>query len=220
MCGRYAGFLPPETLRALFRTTNALVNHKPSWNVAPTTPALVVRRHPESGERHLDELRWGFVPHYARDLKSTPRPINARAETVPTSGMFRAALASRRCLVPADAFYEWNATPDGKQPYAIARADGQPLAFAGLWSGWRAPDGEVLRTYAIITTTANDPMGWLHERMPVVLEPSDWPAWLGETEADPVSLMRPAASDVLRMWKVSRDVNSVRNNGPDLLAEV
>lgn len=220
MCGRYASFLPPEALRALFQTTNALTNHKPSWNVAPTTPGLVVRRHPESGERHLDELRWGFVPHYARDLKSTPRPINARAETVPTSGMFRAALASRRCLVPADAFYEWNATPGGKQPYAVARANGQPLAFAGLWSGWRAPDGEVLRTYAIITTTANDPMGWLHERMPVVLEPSDWPAWLGEAGADPVRLMRPAAPDVLRMWKVSRDVNSVRNNGPDLLAEV
>ena len=102
----------------------------------------MVRRHPETGERRLDALRWGLVPHFTKDLKACKRPINARSETI-GSGMFRGALAARRCLVPADAFYEWKAVADGKQPYAIARADGAPLAFAGLWEGWRDPAGEV-----------------------------------------------------------------------------
>jgi len=131
--------------------------------------------------------------------------------------MFRGALAQRRCLVPADAFYEWRAMPDGKQPYAIARQDGQPMAFAGLWEGWRAPDGEVLRTYTILTTAANATMARLHERMPVVLEPADWAVWLGEAGGDPVSLLRPAADEVLCLWPVSRAVNSVRNDEAALL---
>ena len=131
MCGRFATFLPPEAIRALFRTTNALVNAAPTWNMAPTQAAMVVRRQPE-GERHLDLLRWALVPHFTTDLKAAKRPINARSETAATSSMFREALAQRRCLVPADAFYEWRAMPDGKQPYAIARQDGAPLAFARI----------------------------------------------------------------------------------------
>ena len=131
--------------------------------------------------------------------------------------MFRGALASRRCLVAADAFYEWKAMTDGKQPYAIARTDGTPLAFAGLWEGWRSPDGETVRTFAIITTSANADMAMLHDRMPVVLEASDWPAWLGEAGGAPADLLRPAAPGVVRLWPVSRAVNSVRNNGAELL---
>jgi len=119
MCGRYASYLPPEAIRAAFRTVNALVNHPPNWNMAPTQSAMVVRRHPESGERHLDLLRWGLVPHFTKDLKVARKPINARSETAASSGMFRGALASRRCLVPVDTFCE--------QPYAIARQDGAPM---------------------------------------------------------------------------------------------
>ncbi len=159
----------------------------------------MVRRHPDTGERRLDPLRWGLLPHFTKDLKAATRPINARAETVATSGMFRGALASRRCLVPADAFYEWKAMPDGKQPYAIARTDGAPLAFAGLWERWRSPEGETLRTFAIITTAANATMSAIHNRMPVILE---------------------AAEGVVRMWPVSRAVNSVRNNGAALLDRI
>ena len=106
---------------------------------------------------------------------------------------------------------------DGKQPYAIARADGTPLVLAGLWEGWRSPDGEVVRTFAIMTTDANATMRELHERMPVILEPDTWPAWLGENAGDALGLMRPARDDVLRLWPVSRAVNAVRNNGPELL---
>ncbi len=107
--------------------------------------------------------------------------------------------------------------PGGKQPYAIARRDGAPLAFAGLWEGWRAPDGEVLRSYAIITTTANATLSMLHERMPVILEPDDWPLWLGETAGAPATLLRPAAADLVHAWAVDPAVGNVRNNTPDLL---
>jgi putative SOS response-associated peptidase YedK len=181
---------------------------------------MVIRRHPESGDRRLDLLQWGLLPGWTKDLKAARKPINARSETAASSGMFKGALAARRCLVPADAFYEWRALPDGKQPYAIARQDGTPLAFAGLWEGWRAPGGEVVRTFAILTTAANDTMRPLHERMPVIMEPVDWPVWLGETGGEPPALMRPAAEGVLQLWPVSRAVNSVRNNGPDLLDRI
>jgi putative SOS response-associated peptidase YedK len=220
MCGRFAAQLPPEFIARLFRTVGALPNLGPNWNVCPTNQALTVRLHPQSGERRLDALTWGLVPHFTADLKKSTRPINARAETALSSGMFRGAFAARRCLVPADAFYEWQAAPDGKQPYAIARADGAPLALAGLWEGWRSPEGETLRTFTILTTAANDTMRAIHTRMPVVLEPASWPVWLGEEPGDAAALMVPAAAGVLRMWKVSRAVSNVRNNGPALLAGI
>jgi len=179
--------------------------------------APVVRRHPETGARHLDALTWGLVPSFTKDLKAARKPINARAETVDTSGMFKMAVAKRRCLVPASAFYEWQATPDGKMPHAIARRDGEPLAFAGLWEGWRSPDGNILRTFAIVTTQANEQMSVLHSRMPVILERADWPAWLGEVEGDPITLLHPSPDGVLRIWPVDRKVGNVRNDGPELL---
>jgi putative SOS response-associated peptidase YedK len=218
MCGRYASFLPPELIARLFGTTNPLPNLKPTWNMAPTMQAPVVRRHPESGERHLDALTWGFVPAFTKVLKEARRPVNARAETVATSGMFRNAFAKRRCLVPAAAFYEWQAGPDGKTPYAIARTDGDPMAFAGIWEGWRSPEGDILRSFAIVTTTANAQMVALHERMPVILEQADWPGWLGEAEIDFSTMLRPSADGVLRIWPVGKRVGNVRNDGPELLA--
>jgi putative SOS response-associated peptidase YedK len=219
MCGRYASFLPPELIARLFGTTNALPNLKPTWNMAPTMDAPVVRRHPETGERHLDALTWGFVPAFTKSLKEARRPVNARAETVRTSGMFRNAFAKRRCLVPAAAFYEWQAGPAVKTPYAIARTDGDPMAFAGIWEGWRTPEGDILRTFAIVTTTANAQMAALHERMPVILEPADWSAWLGEIEANPTTLLRPSPAGILRVWPVDKRVGNVRNDGPELLAD-
>ena len=219
MCGRFASQLPPELLRRAFAALGDIPNTPPSWNVAPTQAALVVRRHPETRERRLNALRWGLVPHFTKDLKACKRPINARSETIGSSSMFRGALAARRCLVPADAFYEWKAVPDGKQPYAIARTDGAPLAFAGLWEGWRDPAGEVLRTFTIATTAANDDMASLHARMPVILEHDDWPVWLGEEVGDFAALLRPAPAGTVRLWSVSRAVNSVRNNGPELLVQ-
>jgi putative SOS response-associated peptidase YedK len=220
MCGRYAAFLPAEAVARLFQTVNPLPNVPPSWNVAPSQEAMVVRRHPETGARHLDLLKWGIVPHWTKDPAHAQRPINARAETVATGGMFRSAFSQRRCIVPADAFYEWQVQSTGKQPYAIARCDGQPMAFAGLWEGYRAADGTVLRTFTIVTTQASAEMTPLHSRMPVILEATDWPAWLGEADASPAALLHPAPEGTLHYWPVSRSVNTPKNNTADLLDPV
>jgi putative SOS response-associated peptidase YedK len=133
--------------------------------------------------------------------------------------MFRSAFERRRCIVPVDAFYEWRPAVDcgQKQPFAIARADGETMALAGLWEGWQAATGKVIRSFAIITTTANRTMAPIHDRMPVVLSKSDWPQWMGEADGDLAGLMTPCSDDVLRVWPVSSDVNSPRHNRPELL---
>jgi putative SOS response-associated peptidase YedK len=220
VCGRYVSALPPAELARIFGAIGALPNVEPSWNVAPTSRRPVIRRHPETGERRLDLLSWGLVPHFIKDLKAARKPINARAETIAGSGMFRGALARRRCIVPADLFYEWRAEKDGKQPFAIGRRDGQVLAFGGLWESWTSPDSTVLRSYAIITTAANDDMAVLHDRMPLVLEERHWENWLGEDAGDAAGLMCPAPAGTLRMWPVARAVNSVRHDGPELVAPI
>ena len=216
MCGRYAAFRSLQEVQRLFGTVGSLPNDAPTWNMAPTRSAPVVRRHPETGDRHLDLLRWGLIPHWTKDLKEARQPINARSESAATTPMFRDALLRRRCLIPVDAFYEWQVTPEGKIPHAIARADSLPLSFAGLWEGWRAPDGEVFRTFTILTTEACPALRHLHERMPVILEPADWMDWLGEVDSDTTQLMRPSTTK-LRIWPVSTAVNNVRNDGPALL---
>ena len=146
MCGRFASTLPPDRIREIFQTIGSVPNHAPNWNVAPTQSALVVRRHPDCGERRLDTLAWGLIPSFNKDAKGGRKPINARAETIASFGIFRGAFQARRCIVPIDAFYEWETTSTGKQPYAFARADGTPaLAIAGLWESWRDPAGEIRR---------------------------------------------------------------------------
>ena len=217
MCGRFTFNRPVDEIRALFGTVNAVPNVAPTWNMAPTRLAPVVRRHPDSGERHLDLLRWGLLPHWAKDPAKLRQPINARSETAATAPMFRDAFVRRRCIVPADAFYEWRTINGEKLPHAVARADGAMLAMAGLWEGWRGPGGEVVRSFVILTTEAAPELRFLHERMPVVLEPAGWPLWLGETEGDFAALLRPSAAP-LRVWPVSGRVNNVRNDDPSLLA--
>jgi putative SOS response-associated peptidase YedK len=220
MCGRYASFLPAEAIARIFGTVNPLPNLAPSWNFAPTNDTAVIRRHRETGARHLDLLTWGLLPYWTKEPSKARRPINARSETAATSGMFKDALARRRCLVAADAFYEWKVIEGGKQPYAIARQHGQPLAFAGLWESFRWPDETVTRSFTILTTTPNAEMSELHDRMPVILDRQDWPVWLGETEGDATMLMRPAPDGLLRVWPVDRRVGSPRNNGPELLEPI
>jgi putative SOS response-associated peptidase YedK len=216
MCGRYVFQRPIDEIRAIFAAAGEMPNFEPSWNVAPTQQAPVVRRHPESGERRIDLLRWGMVPHFVRDAAASRQPINARSETAATLPMFKGALEHRRCLVPADAFYEWTTEGKAKQAHAAARADGQPMALAGIWEGWRDADGKVMRSFAILTTTACPTLAYLHKRMAVVLEPRDWPLWLGETEGGVGALMRPSDA-AFRVWKVGPRVGNVRNNDASLL---
>ena len=213
MCGRFASTLPPEQIEALFAVLGGLPGLAPSWNITPRQDALIIRRHPETGARRADALNWGFLPHFAKELRGAPRPINARSETLATSPLFgRTYRGGRRCLVPGTLFYEWHTGTNGKQPYAVARTDGAPLVFGGLWEGWRGADGTVIRSFVIVTTPASADIASLHERMPLILEPGDWPLWLGEEDRDAGTLLRPAPAGTLRSWPVSLRVNSACQN--------
>jgi putative SOS response-associated peptidase YedK len=220
MCGRYASFLPAEALRRTFRTVNPLPNLEPSWNIAPTQMAPVVRRHPETGERHLDLMEWGLLRWWQRDLKPS-RPIHVRAETlVQKRGPLARAFVHRRALAPADALYEWKTAEHDKQPGALVRSDGQPMGFAALWEECRLTNWRLVLSFAIATTVANSDIAGLHDRMPVILEPADWPLWLGEVPGDPASLLHPSPAGTLRVWPMDRPGNIPRNDGPELLQPV
>jgi putative SOS response-associated peptidase YedK len=222
MCGRYRQARDPREVAEFFEAVNPLPNRTPSWNIAPMQDALVVRRHPDTGARHLDALRWGLVPSWEKEPSGGARLINARAEGVAERPAFRAAFARRRCLVPADGFYEWRAGAGPrapKQPYTVALRDGAPMALAGLWAGWRSPEGEVMRTFTIITTAANEKLRALHDRMPVILPRAAWPAWLGEEPAEPaelLALLRPYPLSDLAAWPVPRRVGRVAEDDPGL----
>ena len=148
---------------------------------------------------------------------SSRKPINARCESIGRLPTSRGAFAERRCLVPAAAYYEWRTDPDGKIPFAIARVDGNPVTFAGIWEEWQSPEGETLRTFATITTDANGKLSAIQDRMPAILGPEDWAVWLGEAEGDVKALLRPAPNEALRVWPVGRGIGNVKNDGPELL---
>lgn len=225
MCGRFVSTSPPDELAAYFGATAAPeASLEPNYNVAPTQDVLAVVE--DGGERHLDAFFWGLVPSWAKDVKIGSRMINARAETLAEKSAFKKSFETRRCLVPASGFYEWKKLGGGskpkKQPMFIARADGEPLAFAGLWSVWRGPDKdqEPLRSLTIVTTTPNRLMASVHDRMPVILPEEHWTTWLDRDNHDLDALGRllvPATDDLLTLTPVSTLVNNVRNNGPELL---
>jgi putative SOS response-associated peptidase YedK len=172
-------------------------------------------------------MRWGLVPFWAKDPKFGYSTINARAEEAPTKPAYREALKKRRCLVPSDAFYEWQRfDAKHKQPYAIALKSGDPYAFAGLWESWKPKDGPLLETFTILTTDPNELMQSIHTRMPVILEPRDYDRWLdasrsngGDPGSPPVDLLRPYPAEKMHAWQVSQRVGNVRNNTPELLEE-
>jgi putative SOS response-associated peptidase YedK len=171
-------------------------------------------------ERLLGTMQWGFIPHWAKDRKGMQ--INARAETVASKPMFRDSFRRKRCLIPANGFYEWEPKDRGRTPHFVYRADGYPMGFAGLWSTWKDPEtGEFIRTTTIITTDAKGVIAGIHERTPLVLDPSVWDAWLARDLTDPEAiehLLQPIDDEIIAEHAVDSDVNSVRNNRPDLTA--
>jgi putative SOS response-associated peptidase YedK len=189
--------------------------------VAPASDILVVTAS-EDGARQLRELRWGLVPRWAKDSSGANRMINLRAETVREKKGWKSTLARRRCIIPIDGFYEWQDQGKGqrKQPFYITSRDFSPLALAGLWATWRDPEsGEELFTCTILTTSANDLMESVHHRMPVILAPEDWDAWLdpNNTDTDELAkLLVPAPEEMLTLWPVDPAVGNVRNNRPEL----
>lgn len=219
MCGRFFLQRDPAGLARYFGTSNAVPNLRPSWNVAPTQDSAVVRRHPESGARHLDLLRWGLVPRWANDASGGARIVNARGESVAEKPAFRDAFRKRRCLVAMDGFYEWRQEGARKQPYAVAMADGAPMAAAGLWEGWRQPDGTWLRTFTVITTAANAKQALVHERMPALLAREALDAWLDTASAPEAlqALLRPCPPEWLACWPVPARVGRVVENDAGLI---
>ncbi len=217
MCGRYSLTTPVEAMARVFGFPGPWPNLPPRYNIAPTQTVPVLRA-AAGGGVELAQVRWGLVPSWAKDPSAGARMINARAETVAGKPAFRAAFRRRRCLVPADGFYEWRKTPDGRrQPWRIARPDGAPFAFAGLWERWeKAADGTPLETCTIVTTAANDVLRPIHPRMPVILDPADFAAWLDPATPPgaAAALLRPAPNAWLVAVPVSTRVNDVRHDDP------
>lgn len=218
MCGRFAITLPVDAMARLFDAApDNDLPATPDYNVCPSRPVHAVRA--GVAGRRLSALRWGFVPHWYKAPNDGPLLINARAETIAGKPAFRTAARERRCLIPATGFYEWTKDDVGNRlPWYIARADGAPLAMAGVWQDWTGADGTHLATCAIVTTAANPVMARLHHRMPVILAPNDWPLWLGEAGQGAARLMHAAPEDALIWHRVDRAVNSNRATGPGLIA--
>lgn len=219
MCGRFTQQRPASELAEIFSAEPIVDDPGPRYNVAPTDEALVVVQRDE--RRAITAYRWGLIPHWADSAKVGSRMFNARAETLTASPAFRDALRRKRCLVPVESFYEWRREGAIRQPYAIARSDGRPIVLAGLWSGWRDPATDtVRRTFTIVTTRPNRTMAEIHDRMPVVLDDADWPAWLDPAPAEPgrlLAMLEPRDEPDLVLRAVSRLVNDVRNDGPELV---
>lgn len=239
MCGRYVSRTEKQRIAETFHAKIVPEDYdpdfvpdseyidKPDYNVAPQTRQPVVRRSRDTGQRELARLRWGLVPFWAKDTKIAYSTINARAESLASSPTYREALKHRRCLVPADAFYEWRQIDKKtKQPYAIALADDQMMAFAGLWERWKdQKTGQALETFTIITTDPNELMEPFHNRMPAILSPKDFDRWLGTAEFEtqpllPLDLLKPYPVEKMKAWKVGSNVGNTRNNSPELLKPI
>jgi putative SOS response-associated peptidase YedK len=236
VCGRYAATKDPATLAAEFDALDATEDGAPAtdYNVAPTKDVVaVVQRHPRDEEgnadpsttvRNLRVMRWGLIPVWAKDKSIGARMINARAEKAATTPAFRASVSKRRCLIPADGWYEWRREGKVKQPFFMTRTDGHSIAMAGLWSVWRDPadeDGPPVVSAAVLTTDAIGQLGAIHDRMPLLMTPDKWEAWLDPDSGDVSELLAtPPPLDLvesLELRPVSTKVNNVRNNGPELL---
>jgi putative SOS response-associated peptidase YedK len=228
MCGRYGRRGDKQRITEWMQTHNTDVFHEldeanlaPSFNVAPQSFQPVVRLNGETGERELTVMRWGLVPFWSKDGKASFSTINAKSETVATSPAFREAWKTRRCLVPADFFYEWQKLDEKtKQPFAIAMKGDGMFAFAGLWETWKdKTTGQKLRTYTVLTTDPNELMEPIHNRMPLIIQPQDYERWMASADPAhlPVDLLRPYPAEEMKAWKVGKTVGNTRNNDATLV---
>lgn len=220
MCGRYELHTHPAALALVFGLEFPPAI-RPRYNIAPTQDIPVIRL-AQSGARELAQMRWGLVPRWAKDPSIGAKMINARAETLAQKPSFRTAFQRHRCLIPADGFYEWKQAPGGgKQPIHVGMKDERPFAFAGLTERWLSPGGEVLDSCTIVTTTANALLATMHDRMPVIVAPSDYARWLDvASDADVTDLLAPYPADAMTWYPVSTRVNAVRNDDAALLEHV
>jgi putative SOS response-associated peptidase YedK len=223
MCGRYRLSRRKQIIEEHFDSVSGEEDWSPRYNVAPTQLVPIIRQNPKEPVRQLSLVRWGLIPSWAKDMSGAASMINARSETAATKPAFRDALKSRRCLVPADAFYEWQRTGKTKQPFCFEVREGQLFAFAGLWERWKDPSGTWVKSCSILTTTANAVTSAVHDRMPVILDPSNYDLWLdpGMTNVDAAcDLLKPYDAGLMRSYPVSARVNSVANDDAECSAPV
>lgn len=217
MCGRYVIKSTPAAIRALFGYSDQ-PNFPPRYNIAPTQPVPIVRL--EEGGRRFALVRWGLIPSWVKDPRTFTLLINARGESVNDKPAFRAAMRHRRCLFPADGFYEWKLTTTGRRPYFVRLKSGGTMAFAGLWETWIGPNGEEQETAAIVTTTANRTLAPIHERMPAIIDPTVFDLWLDTKRVDArtaAALIAPAPENLLEAYEISPAVNRVANDSAELI---
>lgn len=220
MCGRFAYYSAAEAAVDLFGLTD-IPPIAPQYNIAPTDFAAVIQRD-EAGANLVSLKRWGLLPFWSKDRSMAARMINARAETVQSKPAYREAFKRRRCVVPADGYYEWITLAEGKQPYYLSRADGAPLAMAGLWEQWQDParDNELVETFTVLTMAAENRIAALHHRMPVMLDDVACEHWLAGDNANPPALREldaVARAAEMQFWAVEKTVNNARNEAPGLI---
>jgi putative SOS response-associated peptidase YedK len=214
MCGRYRLGRGREAFKKYFGAEPD-ADWSPRYNIAPTLPIPVIRQHQKEPRRDLSLMRWGLIPSWAKDMSGAARMINARSETAHTLRAFREAMKLRRCLVPADGFYEWLRRGSAKQPFCFEVNDGELFAFAGLWERWRDPSGQWIKSCSILTTTPNAVTSTVHDRMPVILNPDSYDLWLdpGMQNVAAISeLLKPYDAGLMRSYPVSTRVNQVAND--------
>jgi len=215
MCGRYRLSRRKQIIEEYFDTSPWDDDWSPRYNIAPTQPVPVIRQHPKEPVRQVSTMRWGLIPNWARDASIASGTINAKSETASTKPAFRDPLKFRRCLIPADGFYEWKRTSTGKQPYCFEVNEGELFAFAGIWDGWRDGSGKWLKTCSILTTIPNAVTATVHDRMPVVLHPDNYDLWLdpGMQDVAAISeLLKPYDARLMRCYAVSTRLNHVAND--------
>ena len=215
MCGRYRLSRRKQLVEEYFESAPWDNDWSPRYNIAPTQPVPVIRQSPTEPVRELSLMKWGLIPHWSKDGTGTAGMINARSETAATKPAFRDPLKHRRCLIPADGFYEWKRMATSKQPYCFELKEGELLAFAGLWDGWKDPSGNWIKTCSILTTAPNAVTATVHDRMPVILDPDSYDLWLdpGMNDADAASeLLKPYDARLMRCYPVSTRINHVAND--------
>ncbi len=217
MCNRYRLTHSKQYLAERFQASDE-IEDRPRYNIAPTQPVVTVRKEHGRKTRKFTTMRWGLIPSWAKDMTIGSRTLNARSETVTTTPAFRQSILTKRCLIPADGFYEWQKMGSVKQPYCFEVGEGEVFAFGGLWDQWRSPDGEIIESCTILTTTPNSLVGDMHDRMPVIVTPDKYDVWLDPdvTDFDAIrDSLKPYDVAQMRCYPVSTKLNNSQNEGAE-----
>ena len=223
MCNRYRLTHSKQYLTERFQATSDEIEDRPRYNIAPTQQVLTVRKEQGKKVRHFTTMRWGLIPSWAKDMSIGNRTLNARSETVTTTPAFRGSILTKRCLIPADGFYEWRKMGSMKQPYCFEVGEAEVFALAGLWDRWTSPDAEIIESCTILTTTPNSLVADLHDRMPVIVAPDKYDLWLDPDVTDFQAIrdvLKPYDAELMRLYPVNRKLNNSTNDDAEAASPV